>query len=207
MQHTIQDGVRSLIAAIQYGSPSHKADFDVESEELNDFLDQSAFLTTEDIRDIGSSLDGGHSRKAKTRVRYLAALFPRELSLHDLTTRIHYVLDNRHLSISEVRDILRGGKGDISIEKIQHIGECLRLGQSIRSTAVTVGVANDTVSAVESFLGIGEQRRLKLVDKACDAVRDGISTRRFAALNGVTKSTAHNMMVRARYVLGELGEL
>lgn len=205
--HTAQDGVRSLIAALTYGLPEHKADFDVESEELDEFLSQSAYLTTEDVRDVGFTLDGGHSRKSKTRVRYLAALFPRELSLHELTGRIHYVLDNRHLSLSEVRDILRGGKGDIPVEKIQNIGECLRQGESIRSTASTVGVAVDTVAAVESFLGIAEQRRLKLVDKACYAVQDGVSTRKFAAQNGITKSTAHNLMVRARYILEELGEL
>ena len=206
MKHTVEDGVRGLIAAIQYGSPPHVADFDTDSPELIDFLAESAYLTTEDVRDLGSSLDGGHSRRTKSRIRYLAALFPSSMSLHELTTRIHYVLDNRHLSISEVRDILRGGGGDIALEKVQRIGDSLRNGNSIRATADEVGVAIDTVSAIESFLGIAEQRRLKLVDKACDAVRYGVSTRKFAAENGITKSTAHNLIVRARYVLDEIVE-
>jgi len=207
MSTTTDEGLKSLIAALQYGSPTFTATFDTESEELRDFLDQSAYLTTEDVRDIGGTLDGGHSRKAKTRIRYLAALFAPSLSLHELAGRIHYVLDNRHISISEVRDILRGGKGDIHIDSIQAIGQSLRSGESIRGTAKSVGVAVDTVAAIENFLGIAEQRRLKLIDKACDAVRDGISTRKFADANGLTKSTAHNLMVRARSVLQEIGEL
>jgi len=204
---TAYDGIRSLIAALQYGSHTATATFDTDSEELQDFLDQSAYITTEDVRDIGGTLDGGHSRKAKTRIRYLAALFSPTLSLHELSTRIHYVLDNSHLSISEVRDILRGGKSDVDLAKIQAVGEALRSGSSVRSAAVYAGVAVDTAAAIENFLGIAEQRRLKLVDKACDAVRDGVSTRKFAAANGIPKSTAHNLMVRARFVLQELGEL
>lgn len=207
MQHTVEDGVRSLIAALSFGSLESKADFDVESGELSDFLDQAAYLTTEDIRDIGSSLDGGHTRKARTRIRYLAALFDPNISLHELAPRIHYVLDNRHISITEVRDILRGGKSELPLDKIQRIGQSLRDGLPIRTIAENVDCAIDTVASIESFLGISEQRRLKLMDKACDAVRYKVSTRKFAQANGITKSTAHNMIVRARFILRELGEL
>lgn len=205
--NTALTGAAALLNLIRYGSPTVDADFDVENEELQGFLQSSAYLTTEDIRSTGRVLDGGSTRRERSRIRYLAALFPESYSLHELANRIHYVLDNRHISISEVRDILRGGASDLPIEKIQSIGSGLREGLSYRVISEKVGVAVDSVAAVENFLGIAEQRRLKLVDHACDAVRDGLSVRQFAAVAGVSKSTAHSLINRAKFVLAELGEL
>jgi lambda repressor-like predicted transcriptional regulator len=127
-------------------------------------------------------------------------------SLHELSNSIHYVMDNAHLTISDVRDILRGGRRDVPLTKIQMIGRLLIEGKSLRHTAKEVGVSYETVSRIESFVGIQEARRLKLVDFACDAIREGWSVRAFASAAGIPKSTAHLMLVRAKQVLQELGE-
>jgi len=204
--HTPQEGVRKLVHTLLSGSPSTGA-FDQESDELQDFLKEAAYLTTEDLSDLGEQIETlSATRRNRARVRYLAALLPQK-SLHDLADTIHYVIDNSHLSVTDVRDVLRGGRRDVPIEKIQLIGEMLIAGYSLRQTAKTAGVSYDTVERIESFIGIGEARRLKLVDFACDAVREGWSVRNFAAKAGIPKSTAHVMMGRAREVLVELGEL
>jgi hypothetical protein len=204
--HTPQEGVRKLVHTLLSGSAA-TGPFDQENDELQDFLKEAAYLTTEDLSDLGEQIETlSATRRNRARVRYLAALLPGK-TLHQLADTIHYVIDNSHLSVTDVRDVLRGGKRDVPIDKIQQIGELLIAGNSLRHTAVTVGVSYDTVERIESFIGISEARRLKLVDFACDAVREGWSVRNFAGKAGIPKSTAHVMMGRAREVLVELGEL
>lgn len=204
--HNVQEGVRSLMHTILVGSSSN-TNFDDESEELTDFLKEAAYLTTADLSDLGEQIETlSATRRNRARVRYLAALMP-DISLHALADKIHYVMDNQHLSISDIRDVLRGGKRDVPIEKIQEVGKLLFAGESLRSTAKTVGVSYDTVERIESFIGIAEARRLKLIDFACDAVREGWSVRKFGTAAGIPKSTAHIMLTKARNVLVELGEL
>ena len=205
MKYNTADGLRALYRTLSYGNIDN-APFDTENPSFTAFLSRAAYLTTDDLRDTSSSLDGGATRRDRAKVRYLAALLP-EKSLHEAAEAIHYVLDNRHLSTREVLDIVRGGGRDVPFEKIQNIGRLLASGESLRSTARKAGVAFGTVEAIENFLGIAEQRRLKLVDAACDAVRDGLSTRQFAAKQGIPKSSAHVLMVRGREVLREIGEL
>jgi hypothetical protein len=189
-----------LVGAVSNGP------FDDEAEELQDFLASAAFLTPEDLGYIGDQLDGMNStRRDRARFRYLAALFP-DRSLHDLANTLHYVINNSHVSISEVRDVLRGKGNEVPIEKIQAAGKELATGTSIRTAAKKVGLNFDTVQRIERFLGIAEARRLRLVDAACDALRYGWSVRKFASYSGVPKSTAHILLRKARNVLQEIGE-
>lgn len=203
---TAQEGVRKLMQTLLTG-PTSTAPFDDESEELQAFLAEAAHLTTADLTDLGDGLSGGPTtRRNRARVRYLAALLPNK-SLHELADTIHYIMDNSHISITDVRNTLRGGKRDIPIERIQQVGQLLSKGESLRAIAKEVGISYDTVERIESFIGIAEARRLKLVDFACDAVREGWSVRTFASQAGIPKSTAHVIMGRAREVLVELGEV
>lgn len=198
-------GARQLLSTILGGTPND-GPFDKDNDELRDFLSEAAYLTTEDLSNLGDQLQTlSATRRNRARIRYLAALMPGK-TLHQLAEAIHFIMDNDHLSITEVRDILRGGRRDVPLEKIQKIGELLMEGQSLRSTATQVGVSYDTVENIEHFVGIAEARRLKLVDFACDAVREGWTIRAFATAAGIPKSTAHLMMGRARGVIAELGE-
>lgn len=199
------EGIRNLVHTLLVGSLTN-APFDSESEELNEFLSEASYITSDDIRDLGTELNGGSTRRYKTRVRYLAALMP-DKSLHELANGIHFIMDNNHLSVTEVRDILRGEKRDVPLEKIQKIGKLLSEGKSLRSIARDIQVSFDTVERIEGFLGIAESRRLKLVDYACDAVRSNWSVRKFAASASIPKSTAHTIMRKAKSVLVELGEI
>jgi hypothetical protein len=202
----ITDGAEKLANTLINGSVSNGA-FDADNDELTQFLDEAAYLTTDDISDLGEQFEGlGSVRRSRSRLRYLAALMPGR-SLHELASSIHYVIDNDNLGISDVRDVLRGGKRDVPIEKIQQVGALLTAGTSLRQTAKDAGVSYDTVERIESFIGIAEARRLKLVDFACDAIRESWSVRNFAGRAGIPKSTAHVFMGRAREVLIELGEI
>ena len=205
MTTTSQDGVRNLLHTLLVGSTTNTP-FDSENEELQNFLRESAYLSSEDLQDLGDNLHGGTSRRNKSKLRYLAALLP-DKSLHELASSVHYIIDNSHLGISDVRDILRGQKQDVSLEKIQAIGKNLMAGESLRQTALNVGVAFETVDRIDSFVGITEARRLKLVDFACDAVRSGWSIRKFADKAGIPKSTAYVYLKKAKSVLIEIGEL
>ena len=205
-RNTVAEGAEKLINTLINGSVSTGA-FDAENDELTAFLEEAAYLTTDDISDLGEQFEGlGATRRSRSRLRYLAALMPGR-SLHELANAIHYVIDNNNLGISDVRDVLRGGKREVPIEKIQLIGTLLASGKSLRQTAKDAGVSYDTVERIESFIGIAEARRLKLVDFACDAVRESWSVRAFASKAGIPKSTAHVFMGRAREVLVELGEI
>lgn len=197
-------GVRRLTHAVLTGNIIDKG-FD-EEREIVPFLQEAAYLTTNDLRYISEDLDGGTTRRNKTRIRYLAALIPPSKTLYQVANDIHFVLDNRHLTIGDVQDILLGDRRDVSMEKIQAVGEMLRSGFSLTKTSKELGVSYDTVERIENFIGIAEARRLKMVDFACDAVRECWSVREFARHAGIPKSTAHVLMRKARSVLTELGE-
>lgn len=200
-----EEGVRKLLHTLLVSNLSN-ATFDMENEELSAFLNESAYLTTQSLNEISENLNGGVTRKNRAKVRYLVALLPID-SLHNVSNRIHYIIDNQNLTLSEVRDIVRGSSNDIPFEKIQDIGAGLKAGDSMREIAKKVGVSFDTVERIENFLGISEMRRLKLVDAACDAVREGWSVRKFASIVNIPKSTAHLFLVKAKAVLVELGEI
>ena len=205
MENTAEQGVRSLMHTLLVGAVS-QGPFDDEKEDLHDFLAAAAYLTTEDLSDIGEQIEDVHAlRTARSRFRYLAAMFP-DRTLHQVADLLHYVIGNTHFGISDVRDILRGSGKEVPLEKIQAAGKALSAGTSIRQTAKDVGLNFETVQRIERFLGLAEARRLKLVDHACDALRESWSVRRFAASAGIPKSTAHVLMRRARTVLSELGE-
>ena len=205
MTQQVNDGLRSLMQTIMVGASS-TATFDEESVELQDFFDQAAYLTSDDLAAMSEQMDHGTSRQNRSRVRYLAALLP-DKSLHQVADSIHFIMDNRNLSISEIRDVLRGNAREVPLEKIQEIGRRLTQGESLRSTSKAVGVSFDTVERIESFIGLAEARRLRLVDFACDAAREGWTVRRFAAAAGLPKSTAHVYLRRGKEVLVELGEV
>ncbi len=180
-----------------------KPTFDDENKELQNFLEEAAYLTTQDLSDLGTQIETlSATPRLRSRVRYLAALMPYK-SLHELASAIHYVMDPEYLTETDIRDILRGGKREVPIEKIQHIGRSLMVGNSIRETAKIVEVSYETVARIEQFVGIQEARRLRLVDYACDAVREGWSVRIFANCAGIPKSTAHIMMQNARKELNK----
>lgn len=200
---TPQEGVRALVRTLLQGNTTTSA-FDPESEDLVNFLNSSAYITFEDLQELG--IDGASDRALRAKFRYLSALLP-DRTLHQLANSIHYVVGSDRVSISQVRDILRGRGQDVPIEKIQQIGKELANGTSLRQTAKNVEVSFDTVQRIEHFLGIGEARRLRLIDLACDAVRDDWSVRKFAEVAGIPKSTAHTTMNKARDVLKEIGEL
>jgi len=205
MEIKSEDGVRKLLHTLLVSNLSN-ATFDIENEELVSFLNESAYLTTESINEISENLNGGVTRKNRAKVRYLVALLPKD-TLHNVSNRIYYIMDNQNLTLSEVRDMVRGSSNDISFEKIQDIGVGLKTGESMREIAKRVQVSFDTVERIENFLGISEMRRLNIVDAACDAIREGWSVRKFASVINIPKSTAHVFLVKARSVLTEIGEL
>jgi hypothetical protein len=151
---------------------------------------------------------------ARSRIRYLAALFP-DKSFQDLCATIGGILqDARDLTASDVRTILAGrdlGTGsrtdEVDIERIQMVGKLLREGKDKKGAAALAGVSRDTVQAIDWYLGISESLRQQRIAKACDLARDRMSTRKSAAILGVSKSEAHRLLRRAKVVLAEIGEV
>lgn len=202
---TIRDNVSSLMKTLLTGT-SDNAPFDNDNEELRSFLDEVAYLTYQEIGAIGDKLNDNPTRAVRAKLRYLAALFPTK-TLHELADTLYYIIDNKHIQITDVRDILRGTAREVPLIKIQQIGAMLREGKSQRFIKAQVGVSMETVQNIEHFIGISEAHRLHLVDIACDAVRESWSVRTYAKVAGIPKSTAHTYMIKARSVLIELGEL
>lgn len=199
--------------------------------EDSELLSMLAELEHTNLRDFSHL--GMNVRAVRSNIRYLAALWP-DASMKELTDRIFTLLNNRHLLPEDVRDILGGvalngrslsqtdinlmmaGKrltdatrqtNEVPIQVVQTVGRCLASGMKLRETAKAVRCSYDTVARIDALLGLRQAFEDRMLDLAVDAVRDGKSVRKFATENAVARSTAHKMMVKARSVLVELGEL
>jgi transposase-like protein len=207
-ENTAMEGAKLLLRTLSIGSGINNKPYDDESEELVEFLNNSASITLQDIYDIGSDKQWlSNTRKNKAKIRYLSALLFNQTSMYEVAKHIHYILDNDNITIGDIYDILLGGKNDIPIEKIQKVGKLLYLGYSFKSIASEVGISYETIESIESFLGINSARKQRLISQACDAVREGVSVRTFAKQVNIPKSTAHTVMNKAKSVLRELGEI
>jgi transposase-like protein len=151
---------------------------------------------------------------ARTKLRYLAALFP-DVRLHELATILHGVVDNSQMSLQDVRLILEGralGNPQVRlretpVETIQSVGRLLMKGHSLVSVSRMLRVSIDTVKRISHYCGILEARENALLDAALLAVGEGESVRKFAARKGLPRSTAGKLMKRARQVLVEMEEM
>lgn len=193
---------RRLEAALLYGINPSTATFDEDAP------------VAEDLANGGFSWQGPLTvSAARSRIRYLAALFP-DQSFQELCSTIGGILqDARDLTASDVRAILAGrdlGTGartdEVDVERIQMVGKLLREGKDKKGAAALAGVSRDTVQAIDWYLGITEALRQQRIATACDLVRDKVSTRKSATVLGVSKSEAHRLLRRAKSVLEEIGE-
>lgn len=174
-----------------------------------------------DTCELAADLDSGMLSYAYTnvsasraRIRYMAALFP-DLTYHDLCLTLMGVLqDTKTLTLSDVRLIVAGKSLDscertaeVDIERIQHVGKLLNQGVEKTRVANLTGVCRDTVQAIDWYLGLSEALYQRRVEVACNLVRDGISSRKAAPILGVSKSQSHRLLVKAKKVLHEIGEV
>jgi AraC-like DNA-binding protein len=173
----------------------------------------------EDLKVLGYSdlrsfiIEGTTVRSVRTRMRYLAALFP-HLSFVELANAIHAVLGNKSLTLSDVRLVLEGRRlndpskrtGEVPVEAIQKVGDVLATGGSRLAAARAAGVSVDTVNAIDDYLEISQRYDDNLMDIAVTGVRSGWSVRELAKVAKMSKSTAHRYLGRARLVLAEIGE-
>lgn len=160
------------------------------------------------------SLDDGTPRSKRSKVRYLAALFP-DLDVHSLADVIHGALGNPELSVGDIRLILDGFRlndaskrtAEVDVVRIQKVGEMLASGASHLAAARAAGVSVDTVENIDEYLGLSERYEERLMDLSVAAVRDGWSVRQLARNSGMSRSRAHRYLNRARKVLVEIGEV
>lgn len=174
----------------------------------------------EDLRDSAFAdlrkfiFEESSPRSMRSKVRYLAALFP-TATLNELADTIHGVLANPELSISDIRLILEGYRlndpskrtAEVPLDRIQQAGALLISGTPHLETARLTGLSVDTVENIDNYLGLTERYEERLMDLSVAAVRDGWSVRRLASNSGMSRSTAHRYIVRARSVLAEIGEV
>lgn len=201
------EGLARLARAVQYGNPHDHVPWD-EDAPVYDDLHEGRLLgyRTERLSVYNT-----------TRIRYLAALFP-TAPVTQLPRLISAVLgvQGDHSWEADIRLILQGrNPGDPSkkwlraapIERYQVAGMCLMRGDRYRHAAKVCGLGEDTVQAIDHYLGL-KSRRLKVIqDRAIDAARDGVSIRQFRDREGTSHTLAQKAMCRARQVLRELGEL
>lgn len=200
--------VRRLHDALNGFGPSD-APYDDEAE-VSTVLPTLSYLEP-DRFDVG---DEASVSMIRSRVRYLAAAFDPTTTVA-LAPVISGVVGNQHLSVKDIQYILEARVlGDpsrrtreVDFDKIQMAGVLLRAGQSLTATAKAVGISYDTVEAIDKYLGLREARRQKLIERACNAVRDGLSVRAFASQIAEPPASAHRLIVKARQVLAEIGEV
>ncbi len=209
-ENTALIGASRLLDTLKGKTPNpSQYPFDEEAEVVTElsrleFIDPSTFAT--------DALEN-HSR-VRARIRYLAALWP-DANLNDLTHRIHGLVNNKNFDVDDIRTILQGRRlndtskitNEIPLPVIQGIGKCLKEGKSLRLTAREMRVSYDTVESIEKYLGVRSAQKMKLVDQAVDAAREGTSIRNFAKQVNVSRSKAHRLLIQGTSVLKELGEI
>lgn len=204
---TQTEGLDRLMRTLAYGDTQDRPYSD--DAPIVDALPKLEYANLHEIGD-GETV----TRSMRAHIRYMAALWP-NLPLAKVAARIHAVINNTNIDIDDIRMILQARSlsdptrrtQEVPFEKIQLVGSCLGKGMSARSTAITVGLSLETVLNIDHFLGISDARYSTLVSEACDALRDGESVRKFADRVGEPKSTAHRIMIKAKSVLAELGEI
>lgn len=171
-----------------------------------------AILGYADLRQF--TIEDGTPRSKRSKVRYLAALFP-DLDANSLADVIHGVLGNPELSIGDIRLIIDGRRlndaskrtSEVDVARIQKVGELLASGATHLAAARGSGVSVDTVENIDDYLGLSERYEERLMDLSVAAVRDGWSVRKLAGHSGMSRSRAHRYLTRARRVLVEIGEV
>ena len=158
--------------------------------------------------------DTENIRTLRSRVRYLACLWPDEQP-NALAHRIHGLLNNKLFTIEDIRLILNGRSttdpthrtNEVPLVSLQSIGRMLRQGYPMREIARQTRVSYGTVEAVEKYLGIRSAVKSRQMDTAINAVRDNVSIKKFAKINNLPKTSAQRLLTQARVVLKELGEI
>jgi hypothetical protein len=167
-----------------------------------------------DLRSLADTFEGDASRSSRARLRYLAALLP-DLDRRRLAEAITGIIANRNLTPGDIRLILDGRSlanpsqrtREVPIEAVQTIGRMLVRGETHVETARAARVSVNTVEAIDGFLGLTQSYQDRLMDDAVNGVREGWSVRQLARTSNISKSQAHRLMVRAREVLVEIGEV
>jgi hypothetical protein len=172
-------------------------------------------LSSLSYADLSSLLDGEDSvRSARARIRYMAALFP-DLGLVPLAEEIHAIIDNKNVTVGDIRLILDGRSladpsrrtHEVPLARIQMLGRLLSNGTGVTEGARQSGMSRFTAQAIDGYLGLTACFAEQAFDAAIDMVREGWSTREMAKVLNVSQSTAVRMAQRAREVLVELGEV
>lgn len=207
-ENTAMIGAVKLLNTIN-GSVPHPSSYPFDEDaEVVDELTRLEFVTHTVF-----NADDNHQR-VRARIRYLSALWP-DANLNELTHRIHGLINNKQFDVDDIRAILQGRKlndtskttNELPLGIIQGIGKCLKEGKSLRTTAKEMRVSYDSVESIERYLGVRSAQKLKLIDQAVDAVRDGVSIRNFAKQVNVSRSKAHRLLIKGADVLKELGEI
>jgi hypothetical protein len=167
-----------------------------------------------ELRSIIDEFDDTLTKTSRAHLRYLAALLP-ELDRNKLSQALTGIIANPGLLERDVRVILDGRSladptrrtREVPVEAIQTVGRMLSRGETHVETARAARVSVNTVEAIDGFLGLTIAYADKLMDAAVVAVRENWSVRQLAREVGISKSQAHRLMVQARSVLSELGEV
>jgi hypothetical protein len=215
MSSSFEKAIDRLRLALEKGVHTTYASFDEDAPVADDLSGDGlvcSVLEHSNLRAYGrKAAEASHVR---SRIRYLAALFP-SMGRKELAETLHGIVGNPELSPGDVRLIVDGRSlsnpqhklYELPIETIQAIGALLQAGVPRRRIAATVNASPESVKAIDLYLGIATVRYQNLVAQACDAVRDGTSVRAFARQVNVSNSKAFQALTRARAVLVELGEL
>jgi hypothetical protein len=181
---------------------------------ISEDAEVKTILTVLEYADPRDLFSDNNAMRVRSRVRYLAALFP-ELTGNELVSKIGSIISNSNITQEDLRLILQGRRlndpskttKEISLSIIQGIGRCLRDGMSIRQTAIEMRVAYETVVTIEDYLGIKKARDSKIMDDAVEAARYNSTVRGFAKKWDISRTKAHSLLIKGKNVLKELGEI
>lgn len=174
-----------------------------------------AAITLLESADLFQEIDDFTDIKAyRCKIRYIAALFPNK-TIAELAVIIGDIINNRNLIYDDIRVILDGkslddsskSTNEVCITSIQQVGSVLMSGGTLKEAAYAAKVSVDTVQSIDDMLHIRLSVLNSLMDCAMIACRELWSVRKLATVCNISKSRAHRLMVDAKAVLIELGEV
>jgi hypothetical protein len=138
-------------------------------------------------------------RGERSRVRYLAALYP-DLALVPLARAVrahvqHPITEADLRLVLQARAVYNPSHhtSSIALEAIQAVGTILKRGGGLAAAARASGLSIDTVREIDRVCGIRQARRRQIRDAILEARAGGASLRAAARAVGVPLTTAHRI--------------
>lgn len=154
-------------------------------------------------RDKPEQFDGD-VRDALRMLGCLVGLVDREVPSYRIPILLYYLVDNPNLPLPVISDVCHGHGGvagfvsETPVELLRAVALALLDGHSWSRIKSDLGVGQRSIERVSNMIGAQQALHNRDLERARQAVEDGLSIRQAAQLNGWGRTRAQRLMGEAR---------